>query len=260
MSRTALITGATSEIGQSIVRGLVERGVDCAITARRGDLLEEVARRHANGASRVVPMVADMTDAGDLKAAVAQTGESIGGPDILVHVAAQSAIEPILEFSDEDWRRDFAVNVDAAFALAKLVAPGMRKAGWGRIITIGSVYASFSANPWFYQGKWGGDAGAGPERNPGYMASKGALKMLTRDLAATFGPWGITANMVSPGMIRIADRPIDPERLRRYELMTPIGRMGRADDISNAVVFLAGEESGFITGSDLVVDGGWSIW
>jgi NAD(P)-dependent dehydrogenase (short-subunit alcohol dehydrogenase family) len=92
------------------------------------------------------------------------------------------------------------------------------------------------------------------------MASKGALKMLTRDLAATFGPWGITANMVSPGMIRIADRPIDPERLRRYELMTPIGRMGRADDISNAVVFLAGEESGFITGSDLVVDGGWSIW
>lgn len=260
MSRTALITGATSEIGQSIVRRLVERGIDCSITARRGGLLEEVAGRHADKSSKVVPLVADMTAVEDLETLVAKTNEAIGAPDIFVHVAAQSAIMPILEFSEEDWRMDFAVNVDAALTLAKLVAPGMRTAGWGRIITIGSVYASLSANPWFYEGKWGPDGAMGPERNPGYMASKGALKMLTRDLAAMFGPWGITANMVSPGMIRISDRPIDGERLHRYEQMTPVGRMGNADDISNAVAFLAGEESGFITGSDLVVDGGWSIW
>ncbi len=87
------------------------------------------------------------------KRVVEETHSRIGGPDILVHVAAQSAIKPILDFSNEDWQRDFSVNVDSAFELAKLVAPGMKAQAWGRIITIGSVYASFTANPIFYDGR-----------------------------------------------------------------------------------------------------------
>ena len=89
---------------------------------------------------------------------------------------------------------------------------------------IGSVFASLIANPWFYEGKWGADTGMGPERNPGYMASKGALKMLSRDLAASFGPWGITVNMVSPGMIQISDRQIDTDRRQRYEQINQFER------------------------------------
>lgn len=259
MGRIALVTGATSRIGQSIVRRLVENGIDCALTARRGELLTEVAGAYANYGVSVISIPGDIGQEDDVRAIVERTRTELGDPDILVHVAAGSAIKPVLEFTGEDWRSDFAVNVDAAFLLAQLLAPGMRDKGRGRIVTIGSVFASLSANPWFYEGRWPTDHPGGPVRNAAYTPSKGALRMLTRDLAAMFGPWGITANMVSPGMMKV-DRPIEPELVRRYEQMTPVGRMGHPDDIANAVAFLAGEDAGFITGHDLVVDGGWSIW
>jgi NAD(P)-dependent dehydrogenase (short-subunit alcohol dehydrogenase family) len=260
MSKTALVTGASSEIGRSIVRRLVESGVNCAITARRPELLDEVVSAHADAEAAVLALPADLTAQSDREMLVERTTSELGGVDIFVHVAAGSAIKPILDFPDEDWQADFAVNVDAAFALAKLVAPGMRDRGWGRIITIGSVFASLSANPYFYEGRWAADEGRGPGRNAAYMPSKGALKMMSRDLAAVFGPWGVTVNMVSPGMISISDRPIEDDRRAVYEKFTPVGRMGRADDISNAVMFLASEESSFVNGIDLTVDGGWSIW
>jgi NAD(P)-dependent dehydrogenase (short-subunit alcohol dehydrogenase family) len=260
MSKTALVTGASSEIGRSIVGRLVESGVDCAITARRPELLEEVVVAHRSADTAVLALPADLTDQADREMLVERTASELGGPDIFVHVAAGSAIKPILDFPDEDWQADFAVNVDAAFSIAKLIGPGMRERGWGRIITIGSVFASISANPFFYEGRWGDDVGRGPGRNAAYMPSKAALKMMSRDLAAVFGPWGITVNMVSPGMIAIGDRPIEDDRRARYEKFTPVGRMGRADDISNAVMFLASEESSFVNGIDLTVDGGWSIW
>lgn len=260
MSRTAFITGATSEIGQSIIKRIVGQGVDCAITARRDSKLAEIADGFADSGQKVIPFAADMTVAEEREEVLAKTKEQLAAPDIFIYVAAGSVIKPILEFPAEDWHNDFAVNVDAPFFLAQMMTPDMRDRGWGRIITIGSVYASYSANPHFYEGKWPADTPAGPVRNGAYMASKGALKMLTRDMAAMYGPWGITANMVSPGMIEIGDRPMDPDFRARFTKMTPVGRMGKPDDISNAVAFLAKEESSFITGSDVVVDGGWTIW
>lgn len=260
MKRTALVTGASSEIGDSIVRRLVDTGIDCAISARREARIQSLADALEGAGARVVPIPADMELVEDRNRLVEATRAELGEPDILVHVAAQSAIEPLLDFSLQDWDRDFSINVDASFHLSQLVAPHMREVGWGRIVNIGSVFASFTANPWFYEGKWAPDTGSGPDRNPGYMASKGALKMLTRDLAAGMGPWGITVNMVSPGMIRLDDRPIEDERRSRVEQMTPVGRMGRPDDISNAVAFLISDDSDFVTGCDLIVDGGWTLW
>jgi len=114
MSRTALITGATSEIGQSIVAGFVQSGLRCAISARRSDRLEDIAQKYRHVGTGVVPIAADMAIDEDRRLVVDKTRAELGGPDVLVYVAARSAIKPILEFPDEDWQRGFAVNVDGA--------------------------------------------------------------------------------------------------------------------------------------------------
>ncbi len=100
----------------------------------------------------------------------------------------------------------------------------------------------------------------GPMREVAYAASKGAVKQLTRELAAAVGRWGITVNSVSPGMFPVEDAPIDPAVRERLAQATPLGRVGRPEELAAAVRFLCSEEASFVTGADLVVDGGWSIW
>ncbi len=154
-----------------------------------------------------------------------------------------------------------ATNVDAAFFMAQRVLPSMRERHFGRIVNIGSVYGALALNPAHYD-TFTDDPEFGPRRQPAYHTSKGAVLNLTRDVAAAVAKWGVTVNTVSPGMVTTeqSDGLLSDEVNRRLCAMTPVGRFGEPAEIAYAVRFLVSERAGFITGTELTVDGGWSIW
>jgi NAD(P)-dependent dehydrogenase (short-subunit alcohol dehydrogenase family) len=204
-----------------------------------------------------------VTSSTDRERIVRDTLERFGRIDILVNNAGVSGQEPILAYSEDDWRRVMATNVDACFFLAQAAARPMRERGWGRIVNVGSVYGSLGLNAALHAGLFPlDDHGDGPTRQPAYHTSKGALLNLTRDLAVAFAPWGITVNTISPGMV-LTDQTkgiVSDEVIARLSELTPLGRFGEVREIGYAVRFLASDEAAFVTGAELRVDGGWSIW
>jgi NAD(P)-dependent dehydrogenase (short-subunit alcohol dehydrogenase family) len=148
------------------------------------------------------------------------------------------------------------------FFLSQAVLPTMRDQGYGRIVNIGSVYGSLALNSALYPDMFAPDEGDGPARQPAYHTSKGAVLNLTRDLAAAVAPWGVTVNTISPGMFLTEQSKgiVSDEVIESLSRMTPVGRFGDPPEIGYAVRFLASEEAAFITGAELRVDGGWSIW
>jgi NAD(P)-dependent dehydrogenase (short-subunit alcohol dehydrogenase family) len=198
----------------------------------------------------------------DRERIVGRTLDRFGRVDILVNNAGVSGQAPLLDYDVEDWRRVMQTNVEACFFLAQSVLPSMRDNHYGRIVNIASVYGTLGLNGALYAGLLAADEGRGPTRQPAYHSSKGALLNMTRDLAIAVAPWGITVNSISPGMFLTeqAERIVNAEVIASLSAMTPIGRFGEPREVGYAVRFLASEEAAFITGAELRVDGGWSIW
>jgi NAD(P)-dependent dehydrogenase (short-subunit alcohol dehydrogenase family) len=260
--RVAVITGAGSGLGQATARVLAESGILCALAGRRRRELEATAAS-AVFEGKALIIQGDVTASTDRSRIIDACMAEFGRIDVLVNNAGISAKAPILAYSEADWRSVMATNLDACFFLAQQVAPIMRGQGRGRIINIGSVYGSLGLNAGLYSGLFPmADQGSGATRQPAYHAAKGGLLNLTRDLAIAFAPWGITVNVVSPGMFLTEQTRaiVNDEVQRRLASMTPLGRMGDPAEVGYAVRFLASDEAAFITGIDLPVDGGWSIW
>jgi NAD(P)-dependent dehydrogenase (short-subunit alcohol dehydrogenase family) len=231
------------------------------VVGRRRDRLDETAALIADR-DRVLLIEADVTDAADRARICEESLHAFGSVDILVNNAGISAPGPLLRYTEEDWDRIFKTNVDACFFLAQAVIPHMKEAGFGRIVNIASVYGSLGLNAALYAGLHPEEVAGGPTRNPAYHSSKGALLNLTRDLAIPVARWGITVNAISPGMF-ITEQSrgiVNEEVIANLSRMTPMGRFGNPREIGHAVKFLASDEASFITGANLVVDGGWSIW
>ncbi len=251
MERVALLTGASSAIGQAIAARLLAAGHSVFATgtsqARLAGLPSAGAQMRTIAANLAEPHAAGRVfDA---------CRDAFGRVDMLVHCAGSSTRMKLFAPDEAAWRREFALNVDSFAALAARALADMRPRAWGRIVAIGSIYGSLGRNAAFYP-----DAPDGPWRNPAYAASKGALVNLVRDLAAASGGFGVTVNCVSPGMIDIPTRPIPAERAARMVAATPAARLGTPEDVAGAVGFLASDDAAFITGVNLMVDGGWSIW
>ncbi len=259
-SRAALVTGAGSGIGRAIALAFSAAGTDCLITGRRADRLAGTAAA-APGPGRIVAHPSDMTRGDDRAAAVAAAQAAFGRLDILVNNAGVSSLAPLLDVTEDDWRRVMALNLDAAFFLSQAALPLLRESPAGRIVNIGSVYGGLALNAALYDA-FPADGPRGPVRQPAYHTSKGGIRNLTRDLAAAVARWRITVNCVSPGMIETEQSRglLSPEVNARLCAMTPLGRFGTPGEIAAAVLFLASEEAGFVTGAELVADGGWSIW
>ncbi len=258
--RVAIVTGAGTGIGQAIALALAETGQRVVITGRRAEPLQDTVAR-APQPGRIVAMAGDITDAADRARIAADTVRQFGRIDILVNNAGVSSIAPLLSSTEEEWRRVMATNVDAAFFMAQAVLPSMRDRQWGRIVNIGSVYGVLGLNAALYE-TFTDDPQYGPKRQPAYHTSKGAVLNLTRDLAIAVAKWKVTVNTVSPGMI-ITDQSrglLSDEVKRKLPEMTPLGRFGEPMEIAYAVRFLASDEAAFITGEEIRVDGGWTIW
>lgn len=186
---------------------------------------------------------ADLSDLGELRSRLEAVSHEVGGFDIVINNAAIYPSKPFEDFTLEEQQAVQRVNVDAGIVCVQVALPHMRKNTWGRIINIASITA------------YGGWANLSP-----YVQSKGALIGLTRAWAREFGPYGVTVNAVSPGAFPTDAEKIhpDPEGYTRFVLdHQSVKRRGDPSDIANALIFLASQESGFITGQTLNVDGGW---
>ena len=245
-----LVTGAGSGLGRQMARGLSEAGADLLLCGRRLDALETTAEGLPGQSGSVECISVDVTSESD----VGNLPHVAGRVDVLVNNAGISRIQPWDSISMDEWRGLMALNVDAPFRLCQLFLPGMVERGWGRIINIGSVYGTVSGDPRNYSDKsWD---------LPGYIVSKHALVGLTKYLATTFADQGICANLISPGMF-----PTEANRHRltsgsieNLSAATPMRRMGADDDLQAAAVFLASPGAKFVTGQNLIVDGGWTLW
>jgi len=246
--RVAVVTGAGSGIGRATAVRFAEEGARVALVDLDESGLRETAGQVA-AADRVAAFVADVTDAARSGQIVAEIGQSWGPVDILVPAAAVAVGGTVTDTTPEDWRRVFAVNVDAVYLWCKAVLPGMVAARQGAIVTIASQRAL-----------------TGGRNNASYVASKCAIIGLTRALALDYAAHGIRANCLVPGAIqtpffeRSLARQPDPAAARLESLSRhPLGRFGTAEEVAAAALWLASEEASFTTGALLAVDGGWLV-
>lgn len=245
-SKTALVTGAGSGIGRSITLRFAQEGaaVACADINLAG--AEETARMAAKDGGRALALACDVRNRSDLKAAVERTIAELGALDIMVANAGISHMAPFFEMTDELWDDVMAVNVKGVFLACQLAAKEMVKAGRGGKIL---VTASIAAERAFPEGI-------------AYCASKAAVQMMARTMSLALAPHKIAVNAIGPGAIRTpllrvarADELVQQDFLKQI----PAGRLGEPNDIANAAVFLASDESDYITGATLFVDGGWLV-
>lgn len=238
--KTALVTGATGGIGGSIARALHAQGATVALSGTRKEVLEGLATELG---SRAFVVPADLSSAESVEALVPAAEAAMGGVDILVNNAGLTRDGLFMRMKDEDWDLVLRVNLDAAFRLSRAAIRGMMKKRWGRIVTITSV--------------------VGTTGNPGqanYAASKAGLVGMSKALAAEVASRNVTVNCVAPGFIATPMTDVLNDKQRETILGTiPAGRLGAADDIGAAVVFLVSEEAGYVTGQTLHVNGGMAM-
>ncbi|MFN3481385.1 MAG: SDR family oxidoreductase [Rhabdaerophilum calidifontis] len=240
--RVALVTGASRGIGLALARGLGEAGARVVLNARGGARLDAAlaALRAAGIAAEAAPF--DVTDAAAIERGVAAIEAEIGPIAILVNNAGMQHRAPAADFAEADWRRLQATNVDSVFFVSQAVGRRMLARRAGRIINIGSVQSEL------------GRSSIAP-----YCASKGAVKMLTRALAAEWGPMNIQVNGIGPGYFRTelnAALVADPCFSAWVEKRTPAGRWGEVEELVGAAIFLASDAACYINGQMLMVDGG----
>jgi len=240
--RTALVTGASSGLGRRFTEVLVGAGARVVATARRADRLAELADAHPGA---VVPVAADLAVAAE-RERVAAEAEAHGPVDIVVNNAGVADPRPIEQESLEDFERIIGLNLTAAWHLAKLVGTGMAARGSGVVVNVASIL---------------GMVGATPMKQAGYTAAKGALVNLTRELALQWARKGVRVNALCPGWFRTemtAGLGEDERSAAWIGTNTPIPRMGEPHELDGPLLLLASDASSFMTGSLLVVDGGWT--
>jgi len=239
--RRALVAGGAGRLGRACVDALTELGAVVAVV----DVAAE-----ADGVR------ADIADEHQARAAVRETAERLGGLDVLVHCAALVGQDelpgwnvPFAEQTVEAWGAALRVNLTSAFVLVHEARDGLAASGHGSVVLFGSIYGLVGPDTSLY---------AGTEMaNPmAYGASKGGLLQLVRYLATTLAP-RVRVNAISPGGV---ERGQPAAFVERYSARTPLGRMATEEDVKGAVAFLASDLSAYVTGHNLVVDGGWTTW
>ncbi|MBS1606598.1 MAG: 3-oxoacyl-ACP reductase FabG [Bacteroidetes bacterium] len=241
-SRTAVVTGGSRGIGAAIARRLALQGANVAITYHNSEAKAQlVVKQIEETGARALAIAADGGDPKAIRRAIDEVMRVFGGLDILVNNAGIGLFNDISAFTDEDFDRIMAVNVRAVFAGSQAALPYL--GAGGRIITVGSCLAERVARP-----------GAAL-----YAMSKSALVGLTKGMARDLGPRGITVNMVHPGPVDTDMNPADGPFSDDQRSRMAIPAYGKADDIAGLVAYLAGPESGYITGAGFVADGGTNI-
>jgi NAD(P)-dependent dehydrogenase (short-subunit alcohol dehydrogenase family) len=248
-NRVAIVTGGSRGIGLQMAEGLGEMGAKVAITARKQSELDAAAAHLAGQGVECLTFAGDLSDPKAIPRLVDAVLERWEAVDILVNNAGCNWAAPAQEYPDEGWHKVMRLNLDAAFFLSREVARrSMIPRRRGKIINIASI-AGLGGNP----PGWEMSTAA-------YNTSKGALIALTRTLAAEWGPHNINANAICPGFFRSKMTEVLLDRIEQKVIaMTPLGRLGGAEDLKGSVVYLASEASRHVTGQIIAVDGGCTV-
>jgi NAD(P)-dependent dehydrogenase (short-subunit alcohol dehydrogenase family) len=243
--KTALITGASSGIGRAIAKKFHEEGAELLLM----DITEQVVEggEPTHEILDVPFYQGDVSKEADVERAVRLAASSTGRLDIVVNDAVVRAGKPLTETSLAEWNHVMAVNVTGVFltcraAVRRMLTQEIRHEARGRIVNISSQHGMIAA----------------PE-DCSYGVSKSAIVYMTRQIAADYGPHNIICNAVAPGKILTGKRgrAVEPRWIDYSHRRTPLPRLGRPEDVANAALFLASDEASFITGENLMVDGGW---
>jgi sorbose reductase len=242
--KRALVTGASSGIGKKVAEAYLQAGAQVAIAARRSEVLENVAGELASTGGRVVPICCDVTQPDQVTRMLDQVTTELGGIDIAVCNAGIVNVNGMLEMSLEEFQTIQDTNVTGVFLTAQAAARAMVRQGNGGIIINTASMSGHIINI--------------PQQVGHYCASKAAVIHLTKAMAVEFAPHKIRVNSVSPGYI--LTELVEPlaEYHRLWEPKIPLGRMGRPEELAGLYVYLASEASSYMTGSDVVIDGGYT--
>lgn len=237
--RVVLVTGAGGGLGSEMARLLATAGAGIVVADIRLDAAEAVAQAIRDGGAEAVAHQLDVGDAESWAQVLHEVQARFGRLDSLVNNAGISDRKPIMEVSPEEWDQVMRVNLTGPFLGVRATAPVLRDAGGGTIVNISSI------------------AGLGPYPDAAYTASKWAIRGLTKTAALEFADWGIRVNAVHPGSVPTAmHEHTPPGHAETWRLLTPLRRPGRPREIADAVLFLVSDQSSFMTGTELVVDGG----
>lgn len=241
--RTAVITGASKGLGKAMALALAAEGVRVALVSRDGALLKEVAAEIAAAGGRAHPYPADVTVEEQVRQVEKAVAADFGKVNILINNAGVNVRKPVQDFSLEEWRRVMDTSVTAAFLMCRSFVPLMTGVGYGRILNLTSIMAWVSL----------------PGRTA-YSAAKSALLGMTRALALELASEGITCNGISPGPFATEmNRPLIENKEANAQFLSsiPLGRWGRVEEIGKLAVYLCSDDAGFVTGTDILIDGGW---
>lgn len=255
--RCALVTGAAGHLGSEMAMALAEAGASLALSDKNAERLEAVAADIAGITGATISThPCDLFDEAAVRALPGAAAQRHGSLDILLNNAAfvgTSALsgwaEPFEQQTSAAWRLAMEVNVTSIFELCQSAAPLLTQSGHGSIINVASIYGILGPD-------WSLYAGTAMANPAAYAASKGGLIQFTRWLATTIGP-AVRVNAISPGGIA---RGQPRSFADQYEARTPLKRMGTEGDFRGVAVFLASDMSAYVTGQNIVVDGGWSAW
>lgn len=243
--KVALITGASRGIGRAIALEMARAGADIILASRKQADLEKVADEIKALSRKAVPVAAHVARMEDISNLVSKAKEEFGRIDILVNNAATNpTMEPAIDISERAWDSIMNLNVKGLFFLSQAVARVMREHGGGSIINISSI------------------AGVTPDILPVYSISKAAVNMVTKVLAKEWAQYGIRVNTISPGQTKTKFSEAlwgNPDILKYIIDRTPLKRIAEPEEMAGAAVFLASDKASFITGQNLIVDGGMTI-
>ena len=243
----AVVSGASSGLGQQMALALARQGASIAILARRAERLAEFEPKLIEaGASEVLAVKCDVTSTEDISKAAKVVEDKFGRVDILVNCAGASKDKGVLEMTDEEWDFTIATDETSVFKMTRAFARIMKKNWYGRIINIASMY---------------GLVGNTEIHTVAYHASKGAVVNFTRAVAAELATSGITCNAICPGYFEteLTKAVLDTPRFQEFaKTHVPMERYGKPGELDAAVVFLASEEASYVTGLIMPVDGGYT--
>jgi NAD(P)-dependent dehydrogenase (short-subunit alcohol dehydrogenase family) len=244
--KVSVVTGASRGIGRALAQALAEAGSDVVLLVRdRKGAAAVVAELEALGVTALA-VTADVTDASEVQQAVGEILERLGRVDVLVNNAGTCIHRPALDVTADEWRFVMDVNVDGVWNCSQAFGRQMVAQRSGVIVNIGSISAQIVNRP-----QW----------QPGYNASKAAVHQLTKSLAAEWAPYGVRVNALAPGYIKTEMAPVDEPQFRQHWIEdAPMRRFAMPAELGPSVVFLASDASSFMTGSVLVVDGGYTVF
>lgn len=242
--RTAIITGGGRGIGRAVALAYAREGADIALAARSSAEIEDAAREIEALGRQALPIVTDVSRPAEVERLASRVMDAWGRIDILFNAAGLRAVAPSEELPLERWQEVVEINLTGSLVCSQQVFPAMKAAGYGKIINVGSIQ-SHSGAPF----------------RAAYVASKTGLVGLTRALGVEWAQYGINVNLLSPGYFdtdiirhQIA---IGQLNLKAIQRRTPMGRIGKMEDLTGPAVFLASADSDFMCAQTLVIDGGW---